>query len=105
MSIKSLDMRELHVWLWIVKHEKMATATDLYKAYIKFEYNIFQGTYVPRKTEGICAINKAHGIKQAGVISLIFSMYNKLRDGRALIEVSHFSKMYSMPYPPPKELF
>lgn len=55
ISIKSLDMRELHVWLWIVEHEKMATVTDLYKAYIKFEYNIFHGTYVPCKTEGICA--------------------------------------------------
>jgi hypothetical protein len=105
VSFKSPDIREPHVWLWVVDHEKLAAVTDFYEGYIKHEYNLFHSTYLPCKTEGITAINEARGIKQVEAVSLMFLTYNKLRAGRAPIKSSHFKKLYSVPPPPPKELF
>ena len=105
MALKSPDIREPHVWLWIVDQEKLAAVTDLYEKHIKFKYNIFHSTYLPCKTEGITGINEAKGVKQTGAVSLVFLTYNQLRDGRLPIKSSHFKKMYSVPHPPPKELF
>lgn len=83
MAFKSLNMTELHIWMWIVKQKKLATMTKLYKTYIKFEYNIIHSTNVPCKSDGIFAINK-----KVGAVNLIFLMYNKLRDGRVPIKAS-----------------
>lgn len=63
--------------------KKLATVIDWYEAYIKFKYNIFHGTYLPYKTEDMTAINEAKGNKQVGAVSLIFLMYNKLKEGWA----------------------
>ena len=104
-AFKSPDIREPHVWLWIVDQERVAAVTDLYETFIKYEYTIFHSTYLPCKTEGITAINEGRGIKQTRAISLIFLTYNKQRDGRAPVKSSHFKKLYSVPHPPPKELF
>ena len=102
---RSPDMREPHVWLWIVEQEKLSIVTELYENTIKFEYSIYHSTYVPAKTEGIVAINEARGNKQVGAVSLIFLTYNALRHGRAPVKASNtFKKIYSIPHPPPKEL-
>ena len=81
LEYKSPAMREPHVWLWIVEQKKVSVVTELYEETMKFEYNIFHSTYVPAKTEGIVAINEARGNKHVGVLSLIFLMYNVLRNG------------------------
>jgi hypothetical protein len=105
VAFKSPSIREPHVWLWISDHERLAAVTDFYEAHIKHEYILFHSTYLPCKTEGITAINEARGNKQVGAVCLMFLCYNKLRDGRAPVKSSHFKKLYSVPHPPPKELF
>jgi hypothetical protein len=106
MDYKSPAMREPHVWLWIVEQDYQAEVTELYEKTIKFEYDIFISTYVPAKTEGIVEINEARGNKQVGAVSLLFLTYNKVRDGRPPIKAhTTFKKVYTIPSPPPKELF
>ena len=93
-------MREPHVWIWIVKQEKLSIVTELYENTIKFEYSIYHSTYVPAKTEGIMAINEARGNKQVGAVSLIFLTYNALSHGRASVKTSNtFKKIYNIPHP------
>ena len=69
MEYKLLVMREPHVWLWIVKQEKVSIVTKLYKETNKFKYNIFHNTNVPAKTEGIVANNKVKGNRQVRALS------------------------------------
>ena len=134
MEHKLRAMREPHVWLWKVEHEKLSVVTELYEETIKFEYNIihspnndhaisviempirstlgiipfhniFHNICVPAKTEGIVAINKAGSNKQVGAVSLIFLTYNALRRGQAPVKANNtFKKIYSIPHPPPKDL-
>ena len=105
MEYKSPAMMEPHVWLWIVKQEKLTVVTKLYEKTVKFEYNIFHSTYVPTKTKGIVAINEARGNKQVGAASLVFLTLNSLCNGRPPVKAnSAFNKIYSIPHPPPKDL-
>ena len=105
IEFNSPSIREPHVWLWIVEHDKLAAITDLYDDKLKFQYDIFHSTYLPCKTEGITGIAEGKGIKQVGAVCLVFLMYKELRDGRPPVRPHHFSKLYSMPHPPPKDLF
>ena len=105
LELKSPGIREPHVWLWIVDQERLAAVTDLYDTHIKFQYTIVHSAYLPCKTEGITLFNEARGVKQVGTVSLLFLTYNTQRDGRLPIPSTHFSKLYSVPHPPPKDLF
>ena len=106
MDYKSPNMREPHVWLWIVEQEKLPDIMQLYDSTIKFEYSVYQSTYVPAKTEGIVVINEARGNKQVGAVSLVFLTHLHVRDGRVPIKASNvFKKIYNIPHPPPKDLF
>ena len=64
IDYKSPAMRETNVWLWVVEQEKVPAVLKLYET-IKFEYNIFQSTYVPAKTEGVVVNNNVKN-KQVG---------------------------------------
>lgn len=104
IDYKSPAMREPHVWLWVVEQEKVPAVLELYET-LKFEYNIFQSTYVPARTEGVVAINEAKGNKQVGAVSLLFLTHNSTRQGREPIKASSvFKKIYNVPHPPPKDL-
>lgn len=98
-------MREPHVWLWIVKYDKVSVITELYEDTMKFESNIFHNTYVPAKTKGIVANNEARGNKQVGSVSLIFMTLNAARHGYAPIKANNmFKKLYIILHPPLKDL-
>lgn len=90
--------------MWVVEQEKVLTVLELYET-IKFQYNIFQSTYVPAKTEGIVAVNEAKGNKQVGAVSLLFLTHYSTKQRRAPIKASSvFKKFYNIPHPPPKDL-
>ena len=103
IDYKSPALREPNVWLWVAEQEKVPAVLELYET-IKFEYNIFQSTYVPAKTEGVVA-NNEYKNKQVGAVSLIFLTHNKSQQGRPIIKAKDvFKKMYEIPVPPPKDL-
>ena len=103
IDYKSPAMREPNVWLWVVEQEKVPAVLELYET-LKFEYNIFQSTCVPAKTEGVVA-NSEYKNKQVGAVSLIFLTHNKSQHGRPVIKARDvFKKIYDIPTPPPKNL-
>lgn len=61
MAFKSPNNHELHVWLWVVEQKNLVAMIEMYKGFMKFEYNIFHSTYLPCKIEGMIAINEARG--------------------------------------------
>ena len=104
-SYRSPAMFEPNVWLWIVEQDRASTVMDLYKSTMNLEYDLFQSTYIPAKTEGVTVIQEARGAKQVGAVTLYFLTHKSSPSGRLPVKAHKlFKKVYSLPPPPPKEL-
>ena len=104
-SFRSHALFEPNVWLWICEQERATTILHLYKSTMDLEYDLYQSTYAPAKTEGVTVIQEARGTKQVGAVTLFFLTHKSSPSGRLPIKAQEvFKKIYSLPPPHPKEL-
>ena len=104
-SFRSPALFEPNVWLWICEQERATTILHLYKSKMDLEYDLYQSTYVPAKTEGVTVIQEVRGTKQVGAVTLFFLTHKSSPSGRLPIKAQEvFKKIYSLPPPHPKEL-
>ena len=104
-SYRSPALFEPNVWLWIVEQEMSTSVVQLYTSMMDLQYDLYQSTYIPAKTEGITVVQEARGVKEVGAVQLYFLTHKSSPTGRLPIKANDvFKKVYSLTPPHPKEL-